>query len=164
MQRIDPEIRYTYSSDLLYLRSWLIDPRVADNFVASNAEEANSALGSWHFFTQIEASLTATFQHMPVAIATLFLMPYKKTKHGSLAKMVVNPAFWGKGIGTVLLKNLHHFAKEYWHLETISFEVFSGNKLENFLSKKGYQTLYKQEGFVCTEQGHKARLLMEKKL
>ena len=43
------------------------------------------------------ASLTATINHVPCGIGTLFLMPYKKVAHHCLFKLIVDPHWQRKG-------------------------------------------------------------------
>ncbi len=160
MQGID--IRYTYVTDLPYLRDWLHNPVVQKWFPVSEAgKEIEDAVQCWIGFSRYSSSLTATLNGVPCAIATLFLMPYRKVSHHCLFKIVVDPKYQHRGIGTDLLKNLMHLAKNYFRLELMHIDVFEGNPFLHLLRKYGFQEYGKQERFVKDQGNYMTRYLME---
>lgn len=158
------DIRYTYVTDTPYLRDWLLDPSVQKWFPVSERNEIDDAVQCWVGFSRYSSSLTATLNGTPVAVGTLFLMPYRKVAHHCLFKLVVDPKHQRKGIGSALLKNLKHLAKNYFHLELVHIEVFEGNPFIHLLKKFDFNEFARQERFVKDGEGYKARILFESNL
>jgi RimJ/RimL family protein N-acetyltransferase len=158
------DIRYTYVTDLSYLRQWIQSPGMLDWFPMTTEKEVEDALQCWIGFCRWSCSVTATVNHVPCAIGTLFLMPYKKVAHHCLFKVIVDPRWQGKGIGQAMIKNLKHLAKNYFHLEAISIEVFEGNPIIKLLKKNGFEEIFRQDKFVKIDTAYKARIFLEAKL
>jgi RimJ/RimL family protein N-acetyltransferase len=155
------DIRYTYVTDTPYLRQWLEVPDVQKWFPVSEEQEIADCVQCWIGFSRYSSSLTATLNGVPCGIGTLFLMPYRKVAHHCIFKLIVDPKHQGKGIGTALLKNLKHLAKNYFHLELIHIEVFEGNPVIHLLLKHGFQEFTRQEKFMKDKEGYHARILFE---
>ena len=155
------DIRYTYVTDLPYLRQWLLDPKVQKWFPVSEEREIEDCVQCWIGFSRYSSSITATVDGVPCGIGTLFLMPYRKVAHHCLFKLVVDPKFQGKGIGSSLLKNLKHLAKNYFHLEIIHIEVFEGNPVLRLLRNHDFREFARQEKFVKDKGVYLARILCE---
>lgn len=157
----DFDIRYTYVTDTPYLREWLLDPNVQKWFPISEEKEINDAIQCWIGFSRYSSSITATLKGVPCGIGTLFLMPYKKVAHHCLFKIVVDPKHQRKGIGTSLLKNLKHLAKNYFHLDLMHIEVFEKNPLIQLLEKHDFHEFARQERYVKDQNGYHTRILYE---
>jgi putative acetyltransferase len=160
----DLDIRYTYVTDTPYLRDWLQKSEVQTWFPVSEEREIEDAIQCWIGFSRYSSSLTATLKGTPCGIGTLFLMPYRKVAHHCLFKLVVDPKYQHKGIGTSLLKNLKHLAKSYFHLELIHIEVFDGNPFIHLLQKFDFHEFARQDNFVKDKEVDKARILYESAL
>lgn len=158
------DIRYTYVTDISYLRQWINAPGMLRFFPMLNEKEIEDAIQCWIGFCRWSASLTATINHTPVAIGTLFLMPYKKVAHHCLFKMIVDPQFQKKGIGNDLLRNLKHLARNYFHLEAMNIEMFEGNPIMHLLEKQDFHPIVRQEKYVKEGDEYLARILMEASL
>ncbi len=158
---LDLDIRYTRATDILYLRKWVSVPEVLYWFPMSDEKEIEDALRCWMSYTQYSCSLTAVLDGVPCGIATLFLMPYKKVAHHSLFKIVVDPLLHRKGIGTSLVRNIKHLAKNYFHLEFLHVEVFEGNPLIALLQQQGFYEFARQDLYVKNEGKYLARILLE---
>lgn len=158
------DIRYTYLTDMSYLRQWVMSPGMLKWFPMSTEKEIEDALQCWIGFCRWSSSITATVNHVPCGIGTLFLMPYKKVAHHCLFKLIVDPHWQRKGIGQALVRNLKHLAKTYFHLEIIATEVFEGNPIISLLKKEGFNEVFRQEKFVKDEGGYKARVFLETRL
>ena len=158
------DIRYTYVTDTPYLRGWLQRPDVQHWFPVSEESEIEAAVQCWIGFSRYSSSLTATVNGVPCGMGTLFLMPYRKVAHHCLFKIVVDPKYQRKGIGTALLKNLKHLAKNYFHLELIHIEVFEGNPFVHLLQKFDFQEFARQEKYVKDSRGYHSRILYESHL
>jgi RimJ/RimL family protein N-acetyltransferase len=155
------DIRYTYITDLPLLRGWLLDPRVQTWFPVGDEREVEEAVQCWVGFARYSASLTATVSGKPCGMATLFLMPYRKVAHHALFKIVVDPRFQRRGIGTALLRNIKHLARDYFHLDLIHTEVFEGNPCVHLLEKQGFTAFARQGGFVKDGEGYRGRICYE---
>lgn len=155
------DIRYTYVTDTPYLRDWLHNSEIQEWFPVSEEREIEDAIQCWIGFSRYSSSLTATLNGTPCGIGTLFLMPYRKVAHHCLFKLVVDPKHQRKGIGSSLLKNLKHLAKNYFHLDLIHIEVFEGNPFIHLLQKFDFHEFARQEYFVKDKKGYKGRILFE---
>ncbi len=155
------DIRYTYVTDIIYLREWIHHPDVLKWFPFSTEKEIEDALQCWIGFCRWKSSLTVTMQHVPCAIGTLFLMPYKKVAHQAIFKLVVDPKWQKRGIGETLIRNLKHLGKNYFQLDMIGIEVFEANPILSLLKKQGFEEIFRQEGYVKEGEKKLARLYME---
>ncbi len=151
------EMRYTRPMDAGYLKEWITNPKVASRMSTSDEAEVDLAVKSWMFFSRFQCSLTATVNHVPCGIATLFLMPYKKVKHHSPLKLCIDPKHWREGIGGSLIKNIKHLALTYFDLDAIHIELFGDNPLIEILKKFDFHEFVKQEKYVKTEEGYQSR-------
>lgn len=158
------DIRYTYITDISYLREWILVPEVKQWFPMTTETEIEDSLQCWIGFSRWNASLTLTVNHVPCGIATLFLMPYKKVSHHCIFKMIIDPKWQRKGLGSSLLKNLKHLAKNYFPLEMINTDVFEGNPILHLLKKHDFYECARQERFIKEEGRYLGRILMETKL
>lgn len=158
------DIRYTYVTDSGKLREWVTHPSVLPWFPVSTEQEIADALQCWVGFSRWCSSLTVTIDHTPVAIGTLFLMPYKKVAHQALCKIVVDPKWQRRGIGLSLMRNLKHLAKNYFHLDQIGCEIFEGNPIRGLLEKSEFKEIFRQAGYVKEGKNYKARIYMEVEL
>ncbi len=155
------DIRYTYVTDAPYLKGWLHHSEVQKWFPVSEEREIEDAVQCWIGFSRYSSSLTATLNGTPCGIGTLFLMPYRKVAHHCLFKIVVDPKYQRQGIGSSILKNLKHLAKNYFHLDLIHIEVFEGNPLVRLLQKFDFHEFARQEHFVKDKGQYSARILYE---
>ena len=158
------DIRYTEEGDLSFLSQWVKNPSVLRWFPMSTEAEIDEALRCWIGFYRFRCSLTATSEGKPCAIATLFLMPYRKVAHHCLMKIAVDPTMHKKGIGSDLIKNIKHLAKNYFRLESVQVEVFEGNPLISLLERQGFSQVIRQEHYVKGPEGYLARILLEASL
>jgi putative acetyltransferase len=158
----DPQfdIRYSTMEDIAYLQQWFQEPHACDDYPFGEAEK-EEALKNWIGFSKFKASLTGTVGDAPVAIGTLFLMPYRKVAHHCSFYLIVDPKHRRKGIGTSMLRNLLHLAKTRFRLESIHAEVFEPSQIAPILEKLGFGLFARQENFVHINGKGRARLLWE---
>jgi RimJ/RimL family protein N-acetyltransferase len=161
---VNIDIRYTYVTDLGYLRQWMQSPGMLHWFPMKTEKEVEDSLQCWIGFCRWSCSLTATINHTPCGIGTLFLMPYKKVAHHCLFKVIVDPHWQKKGVGETLIKNLKHLAKNYFKLEMIATEVFDDNPIIRLLEKNGFKEVFRQEKYIKENGKYRARVFMEAKL
>lgn len=158
----DFQMRYTESSDEPYLKAWLSQPQIMQWFSVCDTEEIEEMVKIWIGYAKFKCSLTATYQGVPCAIGTLFLMPYIKLIHQSMVYLVVDPKHHHQHIGTSLIRNLDHLASVYFKLERMHYEVFGDNPLTALLQKQGYVALFSQPKYVKLQNGYMSRTILEK--
>jgi ribosomal protein S18 acetylase RimI-like enzyme len=158
---LDFDIRYSTATDLPYLKEWVSQPNMLCWFPMSSSKEIDDAVHCWIGFSKFNCSLTATVNGTPCAVGTLFLMPYRKVAHHCMFKIAVDPSFQRKGIGSSLIKNLKHLAKQYFRLEFLHVEVFEGNPLLSLLERQGFKELMRQPKYVKQQGRYLARILLE---
>lgn len=155
------DLRYTHLNDTPYLREWLNTKEMLHWFPMENEKEVEDAIQCWIGFCRYGSSLTAMIDDVPCAIGTLFLMPYRKVAHHCIFKIIVDPKHQRKGIGSSLLKNLKHLAKEYFRLELMHIEVFEGNPIISLLQKFDFHEFARQGHFVKENGKYLERILLE---
>ncbi len=155
------DIRFSQIDDLAYLSSWVSKPEACDAFPFT-FEEKEDALKNWIGFSKYKASLTGLMEDEPCAVGTLFLMPYKKVAHHASFYLIVDPKFRRKGIGTSMVRNLIHLAKNRFKLESLHAELFLPCELETILDRLNFGVFARQDDFVKLDEAeYRPRLLME---
>lgn len=157
------DIRYTELSDAPFLKEWLLDPSVSRWFPMADAVEIEDAVNRWISFSRYHCSLTATIDGVPCGISTLYLQPYKKLAHQCEFGIIVGEGFRNRGVGTQLIKNLTHLAKEYFHIELLHLQVYADNPARHLYDRCGFkefgcQTHWIKEG----PSEYVGRVFMEK--
>lgn len=132
-------IRYTEPTDVKYLKNWLMDPSIGRWFPMADEVEVDDAAGRWVGFYRYKCSLTAVIDDEPVGLATLYLQPYKKIAHQCEFGIIVGDKHRGKGVGSSLLKNLIHLAKETFKIELLHLQVYEGNPATRLYKRFGFE-------------------------
>lgn len=156
----DFDIRYSTLDDLEFLRGLFSQEEDFSEFPFSYKEK-EEMLKNWIGFSKYKASLSGIIKENPCAIGTLFLMPYRKIAHHCSFFLVVDPEHRGKGIGTSMVKNLLHLAKMRFRLESVHVEVYENGPLIPVLRKLKFEEFARQENYVKSEIGSRARILWE---
>ncbi|NDD57665.1 MAG: GNAT family N-acetyltransferase [Chlamydiae bacterium] len=158
------DIRYSEIKDFSYVKEWICEPQISKWFPMSTVKEVEDVLACWMGFCRLKSSLTATIDGIPCGVVTLFLMPYKKVCHHCIFKLVVNPKYHRRGIGSSLVKNAKHLAKDYFRLERLQIEVMEHNPLISLLKKQDFQEVMSQSKYFKIADTYQGRVLMEAKL
>lgn len=159
------EIRYTDLSDGRYLKEWLLDPTVARWFPMDDPVEIEDAVHRWIGFSRYKCSLTAVKDGTPCGLATLYLQPYRKLAHQAEFGIIVGPEHRGKGVGTELLKNLMHLAKEQFRIELLHLQVYSENPAIHLYSRLGFKAFGEQKHWIRERDGtYTGRTFMERSI
>lgn len=159
----DLEIRYTDLSDGKYLKEWLLDPRIARWFPMDDVAEIDDAVMRWVGLSRYKCSLTAVKNGVVCGLATLYLQPYRKLAHQCELGIVVADNYRGQGIGTQLLKNLAHLAKENFRIELLHLQVYSENPAIHLYERMGFKEFGRQEKWIKERDGsYTGRVFMEK--
>jgi RimJ/RimL family protein N-acetyltransferase len=154
------DIRYSELDDLAALQQWFSDPAACDDY-PFDFDEKEDALKNWIGFSRFKASLTGLLEGKPCAIATLFLMPYKKVAHHCGIYLIVDPEHRRKGIGSSMLRNILHLGKTRFALESLHVEVYEPSLFLPLLEKAGFQLFAKQSNYIKVDGCARPRLLME---
>ncbi len=161
-EKVSFDIRYSQMEDFHPLHAWLSDPATHIWFPPSIPREIEEFAKNWIGFSRFRSSLTATAQGVPVAVGTLFLLPYKKVAHQCSFYLVVAPEMRRKGVGSSMVKNLLNLAQNYFHFESVYADVYEGCPLLPLLEKKfSFQQIDYQERFVKNPTGYLARIIVE---
>lgn len=161
----DIEIRYSDLSDGRFLKEWLLDPTVARWFPMDDPVEIDDAVQRWIGFSRYKCSLTAVKDGVPCGLSTLYLQPYRKLAHQSEFGIIVAPGMRGQGIGTELLKNLIHLAKDQFRIELLHLQVYSENPAIHLYSRFGFKEFGNQPRWIKERDGtYTGRTFMEKLL
>ena len=159
------DIRYTYVTDTPYLRQWLEIPDVQKWFPVSEEREIEDAIQCWIGFSRYKCSLTAVKDGVPCGVATLYLQPYRKLAHQCEFGIIVGTGYRGQGIGTELLKNLMHLAKDKFLIELLHLQVYSENPAIHLYTRMGFKEFGRQTHWIKEIDGtYTGRLFMEKNL
>lgn len=156
------EIRYTSYDDASALKDWLMEPGVLKGFPMIDLPEVEDAVKHWISFAKYKSSLTAVLEGKPVGIATLTLMPYKKLAHHCLLSIIVEGTLRGQGVGTLLMNNLLHLAKDFFHMEVIYLEVYEGNPAVSLYKRFGFREIGFQKHFMKENGEYIGKVIMER--
>jgi putative acetyltransferase len=154
------DIRYTRLLDIPYLKKWVSASGFLEALPMDDQEETDLFLRYLSSFIPHQSSLTATINHIPCGIATLFLMPYKKVSHHCSFTIYVDPSKWRQGIGRSLLKNIIHLAKNYFRLEALHTEILGDSPLIPLLHEMGFKEFVRQENYVKKEGRYYPRICL----
>lgn len=165
----DPEgfdIRYTEEADAVAIKQWLMEPGVLRWFPMCDEGEVDDAAVRWASFSKFNCSLTVIDEKIgkPCGIATLYLQPYKKIAHHCEFGIIVGGGYRGKGIGSMLLKNLIHMGKNKFNVELLSLQVYEGNPAIRLYSRFGFEEYGRQTHWIKEDEGYRARIFMERHL
>ena len=150
--------------DATPLKEWLLEPGILSGFPMQDPLEVDDSVKHWIGFSKYKSSLTATQDGKPVGIATLCLMPYRKLAHQCLLSIIVSQEARAKGVGTVLMNNLLHLAKEYFGIEVIYLEVYEGNRAISLYHRFGFKEVGFQKHFMKEEGAYVGKIVMERVL
>ena len=164
MDQSEVKIRYSSAEDTEALKRWLLEPEVLKAFPMTDVGEVEDAARFWIGFARYRASLTAEVDDEAVGIATLNLTPYKKVAHQCLLSVLVTETQRNKGIGSRLLNNLIHLAKNYFHLEVLYLEVYEGCPAISLYRRFGFRQCGHQPQFMKEEGQYMAKITMERLL
>ncbi|NGX63807.1 MAG: hypothetical protein KR126chlam6_01221 [Candidatus Anoxychlamydiales bacterium] len=155
------DIRYSKISDEKLLLKWMLDEENSKWFTFSTKKEIEGSVRNWIGFSKFKASLTGVLNNEIVSIATLFLMPYRKLAHEAMIYLIVDKNHRKKGIGSDMLKNLIHLAKNSFKLESLFIEVFDGSEMIPLLKKYKFEEFAYQEKYIKENNHYKDRILFD---
>ena len=160
-----PTVRFARAEDAPHLTKWLSDPNILRWFPMANEREIEDSVRIWVGYTRMEAGMTACLDDVPVGMANLYIQPYQKFAHQCLFSIIIQDAYRGKGIGTVLLQSLMKHANERFKIELLHLEVYDGNPAISLYSKLGFKQYGRHVRFIKLEDGtYIDKIFMQKEL
>jgi ribosomal protein S18 acetylase RimI-like enzyme len=157
-------IRYTEQEDAPYLKQWLEEGAILRWFPMQEPLEVEDAVKHWIAYSRYRCSLTATYAGKPIGLSTLYLMPYRKVAHQCLFSIIVDKDYRNKKVGTLLLNNIIHLAKEQFKIEYLYLEVYEGNPAIFLYKKFGFKEVGIQPHFIKENGQYSAKIIMEREL
>lgn len=131
-------IRLATEADAIPWQRWVSEPSTLQWFPMQNATEIADA--ARHIFNNAHyhAVLAAEFSGEPCGIGNLYLAPYRRVAHQSSLSLLVASGHRGIGIGSALLSGLIRIAKESFHIEQLTLEVYEGNPALSLYQRFGF--------------------------
>ncbi|MCP5469112.1 MAG: GNAT family N-acetyltransferase [Chlamydiales bacterium] len=158
------DLRYTTLEDGEYLNEWLLQPGVLAGFPMADEQEVEDSVKHWIGFSRYKSSLTVTHEEEPIGLATLCLMPYKKLAHQCLLSIIVSEEWRNKGVGTLLMNNILHLAKEYFAMDVVYLEVYQDNPAISLYHRFGFKKVGEQKHFMKENGKYIGKVVMERVL
>lgn len=156
------DIRYTEPGDAKYLKDWLMDPETLRWFPMDDEVEVDDAVMRWIAFYRYKCSLTITKDGVPCGIATLYLQPYRKLAHQCEFGIIVGNGYRNLGIGSYLMNNVIHLAKEKFKIELLHLQVYSENPAMNLYKRFGFTEFGRQNSWIKETNRYAGRVFMER--
>ncbi len=159
------KIRFSEKSDAKYLIKCLSDPEILKWFPMYNKFAIDDSVRIWMSYITYRAVITAIYDGNVCGNALIYLNSFKKISHTALFAMIVDKEYRGKGIGTVLFKELFKLAKERFKLEMLHLEVYTGNPAIHLYERQGFEKYGVQKKFLKELDGtYYDKILMQKTL
>ena len=146
--------RPTIAEDLEYYKQWLQQEGVLEGFPMSDKREIDDAVRLWHQYLAKGASLTALYKKAPVGAANLYIQDVEKLKHQSLFVILVDEKYRGKGIGTLLLKEIQKLAKTTFGIEILHLEVYDKNPAVRLYERVGFKRYAHHPNYLKDKEGN----------
>jgi len=159
------EIRYTEAEDAKYLKEWLNESEILRWFPMADDVEIEDAINRWIAFSRYKCSLTAVKDGVPCGLATLYLQPYKKLAHQCEFGIIVGKGYRNQGIGSELIKNIEHLAKDHFRIELLHLQVYAENPAIHLYERLGFKEFGRQTDWIKEDENtYVGRIFMEKTL
>ena len=131
--------RKTTPQDLVYYKEWLQQPGILEGFPMSDAREIDDAISLWSQYLEKGSSITALYKKKPVGTSNLYILDVEKLRHQCLFVIIVDQKYQGRGIGTLLLKEMQKLAKHTFQIEVLHLEVYDKNPAVRLYKRMGFQ-------------------------
>jgi GNAT superfamily N-acetyltransferase len=158
------DMRWTVELDGPKLRALLSEADTLQWFPCAPGKELEDTLSLWMNFSRYRLGITALWDGQIVGFGVLLPLPYKKMSHQTAFFLVVDPEWRRRGIGTSLLRNLMHLAKQRFHLEFIHADVYQGSPILPLLERAGFACCFTQDSYILLGDQLVARHVMQRPL
>lgn len=156
-------IRFGKKEDEPHMIRWLMEPGVLRWFPMCDLREVQDSSRIWFNYTEQKAVLTAVYDGITCGSAILYISPYKKFAHQCLFAIIVDGEYRGKKIGTRLMEELTHLAKQRFSIELLHLEVYSGNPALSLYKRLGFKEYGIHKNFLKEADGnYRDKILMQK--
>lgn len=160
----DPyEIRFSVLQDREYMDSW-ISEESRKFFPFSTDEEQKNFLDNWIGFSKYRSSVTALIKGTPCAIATLYLMPYRKISHSAIIWMLISPQEHNSELGSIMLRNVIHLAKTYFVMNHVNVEVFENSPIIPMIKSFEFELIIRHKKYARIDGEYFDRLIYMKNI
>ena len=162
--KIEITFRKTSKKDMPLFVDWLMQPGVLVGFPMMNRSECQDAVKLWTHYIDKGLSLTAFYKKKPVGAANLYMHETDKLSHQSLFVIIVDEKYRGRGVGTLLLKEMIHLAKQRG-VELLHLEVYDKNPAVRLYERLGFKAYGKHARFLKDLDGnYYDKILMQMEL
>ena len=161
-----PEVtfRSTDKKDLPLFVDWLMQPGVLVGFPMMNRRECEDAVKLWTHYIDKGLSITALYKKKPVGAANLYMHEVDKLSHQSLFVIIIDEKHRGKGIGTLLLKEIMKLGRKRG-VEVLHLEVYDKNPAVRLYKRLGFKPYGRHARYLKdTEGNYYDKILMQMEL
>lgn len=157
----DVTFRKTDKKDMPLFVEWLLQPGVLVGFPMSDKRECQDAVRLWTHYIDKGLSITALYKGKPVGAANLYQHEVEKLSHQSLFVIIVDEKYRGKGIGTLLIKELIRLGKKRG-VEILHLEVYDKNPAVSLYKRLGFKEYGRHARYLKDVEGnYYDKILME---
>ena len=159
------DIDKTTENEAPHIVNWLLKKDTLRGFPLSCRKEVIDAVRIWMDYAKRGCSLTAFYKKKPVGCVNLYINEVEKLKHHCLFVIIVEETMRGKGIGTILLEEVIHLAKNTFQIEFLHLEVYEHNPAYHLYKKHGFIQYGCHPNYLKDENGiYYKKILMQKVL
>ena len=159
------ELRGSIAEDAPYLKQWLMDPMILYGFPMEGEKEVDDSVRIWMEYVAKGCGITAIINGDVKGMTVLYVQPFEKLAHTCLFSIIVSKESRGLGVGTALLTELMHLAKEKFQIEILHLEVYEGNPAKRLYERMGFIPFGKHTSFAKESDGsYRAKIFMQKNL
>lgn len=156
--------RSTDKKDLPRFVEWLLQPGVLVGFPMTDKREVEDAVKLWTTYIDKGVSITALYKKKPVGAANLYISEVEKLSHQALFVIIVDEAYRGKGVGTLLLKEIMKLAQKRG-VTLLHLEVYDKNPAVRLYKRLGFKTYGRHARYLKdTEGNYYDKILMQLEL
>jgi len=149
----DVTFRKTDKKDLPLFAEWLLQKGVLVGFLMSDKKEVEDAVRLWNYYIDKGLSITALYKNKPAGAANLYLHDVEKMSHQALFVIIVDEKLRGKGIGTLLLKEIMRLGKKRG-VELLHLEVYDKNPAVRLYKRLGFKQFGRHARYLKDDQGN----------
>jgi ribosomal protein S18 acetylase RimI-like enzyme len=156
-------MRFATDEDISFVVEWLKDESLAPFLQVEMEKEIKDLAHMVCDYGKKECALILEDHQVPMGIAALQMLPFKKIHHHCLLFLLIDPKQREKGFGKKLLNEIEQIGKKQLHLEFIECELYENPSI-GWFEKQGYRQTIRQENFLHVKGQERARSVLRKSL